>query len=400
MDRQAFQSPLTGDLVRTSFVERDANGSSRTTEGWAFLPAALPPPIERVTFTGVLFDTLDRAKTSLLRLEAKVESLPSKTALLAAIRSREAQASSKIENTVASLKDIALSNIHESEVGNEAADVLRNRRAIEHGLRSKLPVSIRLIREMHAVLIREPRARPGHFRETQAYIGSEARGFSAARFVPPPPDRIESCMLAWEVFVNPQALAQKPRQRLPDLIELAMAHYQFEAIHPFSDGNGRLGRAIVNLTPVKSGFLRQPVCNLSEWVHEHRQEYYDGLLRVSTHGDWEGWTRFFCTALAEQAELDLKRADRVARLYDECLAIIMKRRNSIMLVKLIDQLFMHHAITIPMAARVMGISYTPAQGHIEFLVKHGVLKQAKVIDQSKVFVAMAILRAIRGRGED
>lgn len=400
MDPTSFKAPSTGRCVPTSFMEHDAAGSSRTVSGWAFVPAPLPPEIDHVRFTGQLFHALDRAKTALLRLEAKVEALPSRTALLSAIRSREAQASSKIENTVASLKEIALSSLNDEQTKGDAAEVLRNRRVIELGLRSKLPVSIRLLREMHAALILDARFRPGHFRETQAYIGSEARGFASARFVPPPPDQVLACMREWEVFVNPGALESSRGERLPDLVELAMAHYQFEAIHPFSDGNGRLGRAIVNLTPIKSGFLRQPVCNLSEWVHGHREEYYDGLLRVSTHGDWERWTRFFCTALAEQAELDLRRADRVARLYDEYQALIMRRRNSIMLVKLIDQLFTHHAITIPRAAKVMGVSYSPAQGHIEFLVKHGVLKPAGTVRQTRLFVASAILKAIRGQGED
>jgi Fic family protein len=395
-----FHDQSLGELVPTSFVEHDVGGFSRTIKGLAFVPRPLPPVLDRVGLVGRLYDVLDRAKTNLLRLEAKVESLPSRAALLAAIRSREAQSSSKIENTVASLKDIALAGLSEDTGKSEAAEVLQNRRAIELGLRSKLPISIRLLCDMHRELIREPRTRPGQFRETQAYIGSESRGFEQARFVPPPPDRIDGCMREWELFVNPGALSAPRRAPLPDLIELAMAHYQFEAIHPFSDGNGRLGRAVVNLSPIKSGFLRQPVCNLSEWVHEHREEYYNGLLRVSTHGDWEGWTRFFCTALAEQSEQDLTRADRVAGLYDKYQQLITQRRNSIMLVKLIDRLFGHHAITIPMAARVMGISYSPAQKHVEFLVKHGVLRHLGSGGHGKIYIASAILRAIRGRGED
>ncbi|MFN0131735.1 MAG: Fic family protein [Phycisphaerales bacterium] len=349
---------------------------------------------------GRLYDVLDRAKTGLLRLEARVDALPSKTILLAAMRVREAQASSKIEDTIAPLKDIALAELDESQVDDQAIEVLRNRQAIEHGTESPLPVSIRLLSEMHRRLITAPSKRPGEFRDSQAYIGSESRGFERARFVPPPPAQVAECMKQWELFVNPGAVNAPPRPRLPHLVELALAHYQFETIHPFADGSGRLGRAIVNITPIKNGDLRYPVCNLSEWVHDHRQEYYDGLLRVSTHAEWEGWIRFFCTALAEQAELDLKRADRVAALYDSYQQLVTERRRSIMLTKLIDRLFENQVITIVAAKRVMGVSYTAAQRHVEFLVAKGVLKQAGKLSYGKIYFAPAILKAIRGQGED
>lgn len=396
-----FQAdPPNGQLVPTTFSDWSAEGTARSSRGLAFVPNPLPPPVDAVSFVGRLYGALDRAKTNLLRLEARVEALPSKTVLLAAMRAREVQSSSKIEDTVAPLRDIALAALDPSREYGDAMEVRRNRQAIDLGLRSKLPVSIRLLHDMHRTLIASPAKRPGMFRDIQAYIGSQTGGFANARFVPPPPDRIEEGMRQWERYVNPQALEAENRLRLPPLIELAFAHYQFEAIHPYSDGNGRLGRAIVNITPIKIGLLRQPVCNLSEWVHEHRQEYYDHLLRVSTHGDWEGWARFFCTALAEQAELDLERADRVAALYEKYQKIIAQRQRSIMLTKLIDHLFEQQAITISTASEVMDMSYTAAQRHVEFLVKHGVLKQISEGAYGKVYLATNIIRAIRGQGED
>jgi Fic family protein len=392
--------PPTGQLVTTVFADWSSDGAPRSSRGIAFVPNPLPPPVDAVNFIGRLYGPLDRAKTNLLRLEARVEASPSRTILLAAMRAREVQSSSKIEDTVAPLKDIALATLDSERDYGDATEVRRNREAIELGLRSKLPVSIRLLNDMHRVLITSPAKRPGRFRDIQAYIGSKAGGFENARFVPPPPDRVDESMRHWEMYVNPQAIQAQERVRLPLLIELALAHYQFEAIHPYSDGNGRLGRALVNITPIKNGLLRQPVCNLSEWVHEHRQEYYDHLLRVSTHGDWEGWVRFFCTALAEQADLDLQRADRVASLYDKYQILITQRRRSIMLTKLIDHLFEQQAVTIPAAAQVLGVSYTAAQRHVEFLVKQGVLKQLGKGGYHKIYLAMNIIRAIRGHGED
>lgn len=394
-----FHTTATGELVPTTFTQSEG-GVTRTTPGIAFVPHPLPPPLDVAPLVGRLYDVLDRARTGLLRLEARVDALPSKTVLLATMRVREAQASSRIENTIAPLKDIALAELDESSVNDQAIEVLRNRHAIEHGVKSPLPVSVRLLSEMHRRLITKPSMRPGQFRDSQVFIGDESRGFERARFVPPPGARIPECMRQWELFVNPGAVNAPPRPRLPSLVELALAHYQFETIHPFMDGNGRLGRAVVNITPIKNGDLRYPVCNLSEWVQDHRQEYYDGLLRVSTHGEWEPWIRFFCTALAEQAALDLKRAERVAALYDSYQELVTERRRSIMLTKLIDRLFESQAITISAASEVMGVTYPAAQRHVEFLVDKGVLKQAGTASYGKIYFAPAILRAIKGRGDD
>lgn len=399
--RQAdFQAPFPGRLVPVHFDEGDAAGLARQ-EGVAFVPNPLPPePVDRQRLVSHLFDVLDRAKSNLLRLESAVDRLPNPAVLLGAMRTREVQASSKIENTVASLREIALAEFQPSSAAVEAVEVRRNRHAILAGLDSKLPISVRLLCEMHRVLVVDRRHRPGRLRDRQVYIGDESRGFKEARFVPPPADAIDTCMRDWELFSNPDAREAPQRERYPELIELAWSHYQFEAIHPFSDGNGRLGRALVNLAPVKSGMLKHPVCNLSEWVHAHRQEYYDRLLRVSTHGEWEGWTRFFCTALAEQAQLDLQRAERVTKLHATYMELVQTKRQSALLPRLIDHLFVSHAVTISGAAEVLGVSYTAAQRHVERLASMNVLKQAGKGNYGRVYVAEGVLRAIRGKGGD
>lgn len=338
--------------------------------------------------------------TALLRLEGEINSLPGRSVLLAAMRVREAQASSRIENTFASVREIALASIDENRASSESLEVLRNRLAIEHGLASKLPISIRLLRDMHRVLIVDPRHRPGQFRDRQVCIGDQSRGFANARFVPPGPEQVEECMRSWELFANPGAVNAGPRERLPYLIELAMSHYQFETIHPFSDGNGRLGRALVTLAPVKDGILRHPVCNLSEWVQANRQEYYDGLLRVSTHNEWEPWLRFFVTALAQQAEADLQRAARVAALYAEYLELVTTRGKSILRTKLLDHLFDRQVVTVKIAAERMGVSYQAAQPHVQAFEKMNIIKAVSDGKYGKIYVAEGVLKAIRGQGED
>jgi Fic family protein len=397
MDPKAFQRESPGRLVPTTFEEKASSGTVRTVSGMAFVPDPLPPArLNRVALVGQLFEILDTAKTRLIRLEEAVGSLPDPNILLIPMRRREAQASSRIENTYSSLDDVALAEVDPSKASSDTFEVLCNLRAINLGLESPLPISTRLLCDMHKVLITDASKGPGKVRDRQVCIGDERRGFAGARFVPPPPEELTACLRDWELFVNPGALNAPQRERWPELIELAMAHYQIEAIHPFSDGNGRLGRALVNLTPSKHGMLKHPVCNLSEWIQAHRQEYYDGLLRVSTHADWESWLRFFCTAIAEQANTDLSRAARLRGLYVEYGALAKSKRSSGLLAKLVDQLFKSPVITIPLAAKVLGVTYPSAQGHVERLIESGVLRQLGEATYDKYYLAPKIIEAIQG----
>lgn len=415
MRRSDFQSGFPGELVTASFTSKTESGDLRTSTGLAFVPYALPPSLDRNSLQGELFDELDGAKTALLRLEGRVASLPSATVLLSSIQWREAQASSKIENTVASLTQLALFVDTPEANDSTVAEVARNRAAIEHGFRSPLPISNRLIREMHAILIRGAKRRPGQYRDVQVMIGDESRGLSEARFVPPPPDRVPEAMRQWERFCNPDAIESGGRLRYSHLVEMAMAHYQFETIHPFSDGNGRLGRAIVNISAVKSGLISHPVCNVSEWINEHRSEYYDGLLRVSTHGEWVPWIRFFSRAVREQAIADLARADRLAALYDTYFSTLTGKRRSSQPIKLLDHVFAKLSLSIPEAAAHLGMTYGAAKPHVEFLVNAGVLKLAAWSAQGrprqsqsekgkrlrdKLYIAQGVIDAIRGDGEE
>ncbi len=394
MRPQDFHGDFPGRLTQIEFEER-----GRRVRSEAFVPAPLPPALDQVHLHGTLRVVLDDAYKALLRLDGLIDALPGRTLLLGAMRVREAQASSQIENTFATVREIAAAGADATDARPEALEVLRARRAVELGLASPLPLSGRLVREMHAALVVEPTKRPGRYRDVPVCIGDEHRGIAHARFVPPPPGAVEDCMRDWERFVNPDAIGVTSRERWSDLVELALAHYQFETIHPFSDGNGRLGRALVTLTPVKKGWLRHPVCNLSEWVHAHRQAYYDGLLRVSTHADWEHWVRFFCTALSEQARTDIRRAERLGALYDAYERRIKDGAGSVRLLRLIDHLFDRHAVTITEAARLLDITYPPAKRHVENLVGMGVLRLLTETKYGKVYLAEDIIRAIQGDDE-
>jgi Fic family protein len=387
-----FQPEAPGELVSTTFTET-RNGQTTTRTGWAFVPAFLPPKIDTVALRGRLYHQLERAATTLARLDNLVGHLPSPRVLLTALRAREAQTSSRIENTFASLDDIAFAALQGANTDSQASEVRRNQAMIEAGLDSNWPIGRALLRQMHKVLIVNPDHHPGEFRRAQVCIGQRELGFERARFVPPPATHIEPCLDNWESFVN----GGTSDADWPELLRLGVAHYQFETIHPFDDGNGRLGRALVNITPVRTGYLKHPVCNLSEWLHNRRDAYYDGLLRVSTHGDWEGWLTLFCAALSEQARADLTRAEKLAALMSTYKARVIGKRQSALPHKLIDLVFIHQVMTITWAAELLGVTYAAARKHVETLVMHGVL--ASPVDTpryGKVYFPREIIDTITG----
>lgn len=389
-----FQPESPGKLVATSFSE-NLGGKAMARAGLAFVPADLPPRLDRIALTGRLYQKLEAATIKLARLDSILGHLPSPTVLLSALRAREAQASSRIENTFATLDQVALAGLAPKGGDTQESEVGRNVAMIEAGLAASWPIGRALIREMHKVLIEDPKLRPGEFRVSQVCIGDRSRGFEHARFVPPPPTHLNECLEAWEHFAN----LRGDGASWPTLLRLGLEHYQFETIHPFDDGNGRLGRALVTIAPVKEGYLTHPVCNISEWVHDHRDEYYDGLLRVSTHGDWDRWLSYFCSALAEQAQSDLARAQRLIGLMGKYRKGLIGKRRSTLPQQLIDFVFIYQVMTIPWAAKLLKVTYASARQHVDALVRQGVLEEPfDHLRLGKVFMPREIIDAIRGPG--
>jgi Fic family protein len=364
--------------------------------GKAFVPAplqtAMPTGAERTRIVGSLHPLLDEAKTNLTRLDEIVGALPSPDILISPMLQREAQTSSQIENTHAELDEVALAAINPASARGPSAEVARNLDAIRHGLTSPLPVCVRLLTEMHGTLITDTKARPGQLRDRQVWIG-DSTDLGRARFVPPPADRVLACLETLMEFINSAAPA---RERWPDLIELALAHYQLETIHPFSDGNGRIGRALVNITPVKRGVLKHAVCNISGAIEPRRREYYDAMLRVSTHGDWEGWIEFFLSALAAQSRADLHRAKALGDLYNRTLANLVGKKRSTLTIKLVDWLFETPAISIPFAANLLDCEYSTAKRHVQLLVESGLLVARHDVTYDKWYISWPIIRAAEG----
>ena len=281
----------------------------RTLQGWyvtvstagesvqAFVPAPLPP-VPPIDWTPSLREAFDRAHSALGRLDGVATMLPDPSLLLYSFVRKEAVLSSMIEGTQSSLADLLLYEI-DAQPGvpiDDAREVSSCVAAILHGasrLRSGFPLSLRLIREVHGVLLAHGRGQhlaPGEFRRSQNWIGGTRPG--TAVFVPPPPGEIDEALGSLELFLHDQPAST------PALLKAALSHVQFETIHPFLDGNGRVGRLLITLLLCDAGVLREPLLYLSLFFKTHRQTYYDLLDRVRRDGDWEAWLEFFAEAVA------------------------------------------------------------------------------------------------------
>src|ERR1700736_5610014 len=273
-----------------------------------FLPQPLSPG-PPVDLSG-LYQQLDRANQALGRLDCLTTLLPDTRLFLYLYVRKEALLSSQIEGTKSSFSDLLLFE-NEAVPGvpiDDVEEVSNYVAAVQHGLRrikGGFPLSLRLIREIHAILLRGARGAnktPGEFRRSQNWIGGSRPGNAA--FVPPPAYRMMECLDRFEHFL------QDEKYNLPVLVEAGLIHVQFETIHPFLDGNGRLGRLLITLLLCAEGILQEPLLYLSLYFKQHREGYYDLLQRVRTEGDWESWLHFFLTGVYETANQAFTTSDR------------------------------------------------------------------------------------------
>jgi Fic family protein len=358
----------------------------RLAEGvWAHVPDPLPPEIE---WTPALVGALSGADRLIGRLAGEGGRLPNPHLLIRPFVRREAVLSSKIEGTQATLGELlaaeagmAVNRSPEDlrEVGNYVA-------ALEFGVKrlKELPLSLRLIRELHTKLmtgVRGDRARPGEFRSVQNWIGRPSAGIGGATYVPPPPDRIMLCLDAWEKFLHDRSL--------PPLVQAALAHYQFEAIHPFVDGNGRVGRLLITLFLIEREVLPSPLLYLSAFFEASRRNYYDRLQGVHARGEWEDWLAYFFEGVASQSEDALSRASRMN-------ALLSKWRNKAVdaglpaAVRLLDILAENPYCTVRGAEKRLKVAFTTAQRAMLKLEALGIVKQVR----DRVYCATGLLKIL------
>ncbi len=278
----------------------------------AYVPAPLPPD-PPIHWNNALHAKFDAALLALGRLDAITDQVPNVSLVLYSLVRKEAVLSSMIEGTQSSLSDLLLFELDEQPGVplNDAQEVSRYVSALEHGLKRlrELPLSQRLIRQVHKVLIgggRGSNLAPGEFRRSQVWIGGTRPG--NAVFVPPPAEQVPECIAALERFLHDDP------EPTPSLVKMALAHVQFETIHPFLDGNGRVGRLLIALQLAADGLMRQPLLYVSLHFKEHRRTYYDLLNHVRETGDWEAWLEFFSEALASSATQALSAIRRLLAL--------------------------------------------------------------------------------------
>lgn len=341
----------------------------------AFVPAPLPPA-PPLAWTPELEDLRDKSNRALGRLDGIAGVLPGTSLFLYQYVRKEAVLSSQIEGTRSSLSDLLLYELDDApgvpiddvrEVSNYVA-------AMDHGLRrirDGFPISLRLLREMHALLLRDGRGQhkqPGEFRSTQVWLGGPSPDL--AEFVPPPPDQLMGCLDALEKFLHDDP------EPTPLLVKIALCHVQFETIHPFKDGNGRLGRLLITLLLCSEGALNEPLLYLSLYFKQNRQSYYDRLQRVRTHGDWEGWMRFFLQGMHETAQQAVATAQRLLALFEEDHQQLQRLRKGAGSAIRIHQLLQRRPIiSAPLAANELELSVTAVNNALARLEHVGMVRE-------------------------
>jgi len=359
---------------------------------WAFVPAPLPPPLELNLKTVARLSDADRA---LAELKGLAGNLPNPHLLIGPFVRREAVSSSRIEGTHTDEKQLLLFEALPSAVPktSDAREVHNYVLALEHGLRRlrQLPVSLRLIREIHQRLLHGVRGeehRPGEFRRRQNYIAKPDQPIEQARYVPPPVPQMMQCLDEFEKYLYAPS-------EIPFLLQLALAHYQFEAIHPFEDGNGRIGRLLIPLLLAQSGHLPQPFLYLSGYFERNRDAYVALLLRVSQQGAWVDWVQFFLQGVAEQARDAILRAEKLLALRAKYQDKLQTARAPALALKLVDALFASPILTIGMARRVLRVTYPSALLNVRKLVSKGILREYGARKYNRLFMASEIIKVIQ-----
>lgn len=363
----------------------------------AFVPAPLPRVLDLDLATVRLLATAERR---LGALGGGTGRLVNPWLLAAPFLRQEAILSSRIEGTITTPEQLALLEVAGADAadggerGEDTREVANFVRATEHALREldRLPVSVRLLRDTHRILmtgVRGDRERPGELRDAQNFIGAES-DIRRARFVPPPHTELPGLLDDFERYVN------DPEPELPLLVRVALAHYQFEAIHPFRDGNGRIGRLLVLLLLVRDGALPAPLLPVSTFLERHRERYMDLLLAVSVDGAWLPWIRFFLEAVAESAAHASAQVDGLFALRDRWHVWLQSTRSSALLLKLVDALSQSPALSVNQAAALLGVSYAAAGANVQKLVDGGILVEATGRRRGRVFLTPEIMRVVRG----
>jgi cell filamentation protein, protein adenylyltransferase len=342
----------------------------------AFLPAVLPPnpPIK---VSGELQRRLSDADRALGRLDGSIHTLPNPELFVYMYVRKEAVLSSQIEGTQSSLQDLlaAEADVASRDIPGDVDEVVNYVQAMNHGLArlDALPVSLRLVREIHAKLLHGARGShltPGEVRRTQNWIGPTGSTLASATFVPPPPDEVPAALGDLEAFLHRE-------DDIPLLIKIGIAHAQFETVHPFLDGNGRVGRLLVTFLLCERRALTKPVLYLSHYLKAHRQEYYDRLQAVRESGSWEEWLEFFLIGVTEVSIQAAETARRVLLLREQHRSLIAGAlgRAAGNGHRILEHLYEHPIVSAKQVQALIGTTFAGANQIVHRLVATGILQE-------------------------
>ncbi|MBZ5497667.1 MAG: Fic family protein [Acidobacteriia bacterium] len=341
----------------------------------AFIPKPLPPD-PPVQVDSEMVHLLSEADLAMGRLDGITSTLPNPDLFVGMYVRQEAVLSSQIEGTQSTLEDVLQFEIDASgeAVPKDVSDVVNYVRAMNHGLDrlDKLPLSLRLIREIHAELLRGARGstrQPGEFRKTQNWIGPAGCNLTTASFVPPPVPEMKEALGDLEKFLHLEG-------EMPALIHCGLAHAQFETIHPFLDGNGRVGRLLITFLLCQRRILSRPLLYLSLYLKQHRAQYYDRLMAVRADGDWEGWLKFFLRGVAEVSVSAADTARKILGLREDGRKIFLKHfRNSTLAQRFFDFLFEQPMFNVRMVEKHLECSFAKANQLVVQVEAYGLLKE-------------------------
>ncbi len=360
MDKAAFEHSPSGRLVPTI-------------EGaWAFVPNPLPPPGLDV---GSLVGPLAEASQALGELNGIGRTLPNPYLLIRPLQRREAVSSSSMEGTHTTLSDLLLLEAGASaDTAPDTQEVLNHVQALEYGVSKlpELPLSHRLLCEMHERLLsgvarhRGAAVQAGAIKRDQNWIGGSGR-ITDARFVPPPPNETIQVLKDLENYLN-----RADRKNYPAIIDAALSHYQFEAMHPFADGNGRIGRMLITLMLTDRGALSQPLLYMSPYLEGQKDRYIDLMFEVSRKGEWTPWIRFFMDAVVASASEAIKIVKRLQDLQKSYREKFQTAKRSALLLRMIDLAFERPALSVSSIAQDLGVTYQGALNNVNILIADGV----------------------------
>lgn len=342
----------------------------------AFIPAPLPPdPPLRID--PEMQDCLSRADHALGRLDGSVQTLPDPDLFVFMYVRKEAVLSSQIEGTQSSLDDLLKveAKVFDPNRPNDVEEVLNYVNAMNYGLHrlADLPVSARLIREIHGRLLKGVRGaerQPGELRKTQNWIGPKGATLLNAAFIPPPPDEVPDALAKFEKFIHDE-------DPMPALIKIGLAHAQFETIHPFLDGNGRVGRLLVTFLLCEREILQKPVLYLSHYFRRRRSQYYDLLQAIRDDGDWESWILFFLEGVTDVAKEATETARQIVALRESHRRLITENFGRVAAngLKVLESLYSLPIVTVGKVAAITGVSFTAANQLVNKFVENELLTE-------------------------